>query len=82
MNLISRLWSSLRRLTRRVADLIADCNWAQQRLGEVRMDPERYVMAPDHKVPETYTDFLLRTAGLLRHEPTARERAQGRRQLR
>jgi hypothetical protein len=82
MNLINHLPSGLRRVARKIASVVAECNWAQRRLGELRMDPEGYVLSPDNTAPDTYADFLLRTSGTLRHEPTARERSEGRRQLR
>lgn len=62
------------RLTRRVAGLIAECDEAQRRFTALRMAPDMYVADSDH-APDTYAEFLFRTSGWLRHEPSARDRA-------
>lgn len=62
------------RLARRVAGLIAECNEAQCRLAALRMAPDMYATDSDH-APDTYAEFLFRTSGWLRHEPSARDRA-------
>jgi hypothetical protein len=64
---------AIRRALKGIASAVAECNEAQRRLFELRMDPERYAFAR-FAVPDTYADFLLRTSGPLRHEPSARER--------
>ena len=39
--------------------------------------PDRYL--PDSgRAPDDFAEFLFRTSGTLRHEPTARQRASGR----
>ena len=61
---------------RRVADVVEECNYANQRLFELRLDPERYAIYSD-RGPATYGEFLFRTSGPPWQEPTARERAAG-----
>jgi hypothetical protein len=69
----------LRRLTGRVAATIAEMNYAQRRMTELRLALDRYMIEPG-QAPETYHEFLARTSGLsLPHEPTARDREQGQR---
>lgn len=80
MKLINHMPSGLRRVARKIASVVAECNWAQRRLAELRMDPERYVLTG--RPPETFAEFLMRTSGPLRHEPPASQRGAGSRQLR
>jgi hypothetical protein len=67
----------VRQIARRAADIVAECNYAQRRLMQLRLSLDSYVYDP-HQVPSTYSEFLHRTAGALRHEPSARDRAAGR----
>lgn len=80
MKLINHMPSGLRKVARKIASVVAECNWAQRRLAELRMDPERYVLTG--RPPETFAEFLMRTSGPLRHEPPASQRGAGSRQLR
>jgi hypothetical protein len=64
----------LRRIARRLRDVMAECAYAQRRMTELTTAPERYVLHPEI-VPDTYADFLFRTSGVLPHEPPARVRA-------
>jgi hypothetical protein len=66
----------LRTVARRVGGVVAECNYAHQRLAELRADPERYVIEPD-QVPDSYQAFLLVTSRKLAHEPSAAERSAG-----
>jgi hypothetical protein len=68
---------SLRRLARRAASVVAECNYAQRRLFHLRLSLDSYVYDP-RQVPCTYAEFLYRSAGPLRHEPSAQQRAAGR----
>jgi hypothetical protein len=68
---------SIRRLARRAASVVAECNYAQRRLFHLRFSLDSYVYDPG-QVPGTYAEFLSRTAGTLRYEPSAQERAGGR----
>ena len=67
----------LGRLGRRVAAIIAECNYAQQRAAILRMTPETHLDDRD-KAPADYAEFLFRTSGALLHEPAAARRANGR----
>ena len=70
------IWRAARRAARRVADVVEECNYAQQRLYELRLDPERYALDSD-RVPATYGEFLFRSSGPRWREPAATERAAG-----
>ena len=63
----------IRGLARRIGAVIAECAYAQRRMAELATAPDRYMLEPD-AAPETYAEFLYRTSGVLRHEPTARTR--------
>jgi hypothetical protein len=62
--------SALARFGRRVADVMAECNYAQRRMFELRTNPDSYLVDGD-KAPEDYAEFLFRTSSALLHEPTA-----------
>ena len=68
---------ALRAFARRVGEVVAECNEAQNRLFMLRLSPERYVFAP-HQAPDTYGEFLFRTSGVLVHEPSAAARSRRR----
>jgi hypothetical protein len=63
-------------LARRVAAVLAECNYAQRRAAAWRMAADTYVLTGD-KAPDNYAEFLFRTSGVLLHEPAARYRAHG-----
>jgi hypothetical protein len=67
-----------RTLARRLRSVVAECNYAQRRLAVLRISPDSYLFEPQEG-PDTYEAFLYRTWGLLAHEPSAAERAAGRR---
>jgi len=69
--------TALGRLGQRVAAVIAECNYAQQRAAILRMTPEAHLDDRD-KAPADYAEFLFRTSGALLHEPAAARRANGR----
>ncbi len=66
----------LARLARKVAAVVAECNYAQRRLMTLRLAPDTYMDNPD-KPPATYAEFLFRAGGPLSHEPSAGERQEG-----
>jgi hypothetical protein len=66
----------LRTVARRVGCVVAECNYAQQRLAELRADPDRYVIDPD-QAADSYQAFLLLTSRKLVHEPSAAQRSAG-----
>jgi hypothetical protein len=72
---------AIHRIARGIADAVGEDRETQRILLELRMNPARYVLRSS-RAPDTYTDFLLWTSGVLLHEPTARERASGQRYLR
>ncbi len=65
------------RITRRVADVIAECRYAQRRMMILNSTPDRYLADPN-QAPDTYAEFLFRTSSPLPHEPAATGRARGR----
>lgn len=70
--------TGFRRLARKIAAILAECNHASRRMTELSTAPDRYLVDPD-TAPDTYADFLFRTSGLLAHELSARDRARARR---
>ena len=69
--------SALARFGRRVADIVAECNYAQRRMLALRTTPDLY-LADGDKAPDDYAEFLFRTSSALLHESAATGRAHGR----
>ena len=65
----------IRRAIRKISDILAECAYAQRRMNELATAPDRYVFNPE-RPPETYDEFLYRTSGVLRREPSAAARAR------
>jgi hypothetical protein len=63
-------------LARRIAAIVAECNYAQRRLTIVKTSPDAYLAVRD-QAPDDYAEFLFRTSGPLLREPDARRRAHG-----
>lgn len=63
---------------RRIREAFAEMNFAQRRAMELRLSFDRQITDPG-QAPDTYQEFLLRTSGPLRREPSARRRLAGRR---
>ena len=63
-------------LARRVADIIAECNYAQRRMTVLKTAPDAY-FATAGKAPDDYAEFLFRTSGALLREPDSSHRAHG-----
>jgi hypothetical protein len=63
-------------LARRVADIIAECNYAQRRMTILKTAPDAYITTTD-KAPDDYAEFLFRTSGALLREPDSSHRAHG-----
>ena len=61
---------------RRVADILAECNYAQRRMTTLKIAPDAYLTAAD-KAPDDYAEFLFRTSGALLREPDSSHRAHG-----
>ncbi len=69
--------TALARFGRRVADLVAECNYAQRRAFTLRNAPDAY-LADRNEAPDDYAEFLFGTSSGLLHEPAASGRAHGR----
>jgi hypothetical protein len=69
--------TALVRLARRIADVVAECNYAQRRAIILLTAPDAYLADRD-RAPDDYAEFLFRASSALLHEPTARGRARGR----
>ena len=67
---MAALTGVLARFGRRVADIVAECNYAQRRMLALRTAPDLY-RADRNKAPDTYAEFLFRTSSALLHEPAA-----------
>ena len=63
-------------LARRIAAIVAECNYAQRRMTILKTSPDAYLTARD-QAPGDYAEFLFRTSGTLLREPDARRRAHG-----
>jgi hypothetical protein len=74
---MNRTTSALARFARRIAGIMAECDYAQRRMLALRTMPDTYLPHRD-RAPENYAEFLYRTSGVLRREPTAGGRAHGR----
>ena len=68
--------ATLARFGRRVAAVLAECNYAQRRATIWRTTPDTYLAGRD-KAPDYYAEFLFRTSGELLREPDAGHRAGG-----
>ena len=67
--------TTVRRVAGKVAAAVHEMNEAQRLAFVLRTATDHYVEHPD-TAPATYAEFLARTAGALRHEPSARRRAR------
>ena len=67
----------LRRWAQAAAAVLAECHYAQARMLQLRMNPDRYVIGGG-QAPDNYAEFLFRTSGWLRHEPPADKRVAAR----
>jgi hypothetical protein len=68
--------NALSRFGRRVARVVAECNYAQRRVFTLRTAPDAFLDERD-KAPDEYAEFLFRTSSPLLHEPAAAGRAHG-----
>ena len=73
---MARLTTGLVRFGRRIAGIVAECNYAQRRVFAIMTSPDNYVTGRD-KAPDTYAEFLFRTSGGLMDEPACAQRASG-----
>jgi hypothetical protein len=77
MTALARPTTGLARIGRRVADALAECDYAQRRWFTVVTTPDSYLTSSGDEAPDNYAEFLFRSSGSLRHEPAA-DRAQRR----
>ena len=67
--------SWLVRLARRLRYVASEVNYAEKRVSALRLS---YGVAESDRSPDTYAEFLLRSATVTTPEPPARRRASGR----
>jgi hypothetical protein len=65
---ISRPARAIRRLASWVGQAVAECNDATRRMSTLAGTPDRFPADPD-RAPDTYAEFVIRTAALARREP-------------
>jgi hypothetical protein len=65
----------IRRLAQLISDTVTEDMRAHRVMTSLLWTPDHYVFRRP-AVPGTYAEFLLRTSGPLRHEPSAAERAR------
>ena len=65
--------TKVRRVVGAMVGIVREMNEAQHRVLVLRTAMDRHIENPG-AVPETYEEFLVRTSGVLLHEPSARER--------
>ena len=68
---------ALRRLTHEVAESAREFKYWQRRATVLSMAPDRF-LPKSNLPPDTYEEFLARTAGPLIREPSLRDRQGGR----
>jgi hypothetical protein len=71
-----RFASALLRAVRRACSALVELNRQLNRVATIQMSQDVYMIRPDVG-PDTYAEFLSRTRGRLRHEPSARARLDG-----
>ena len=74
---LARLTSGSARIAKRIANVVAECDYAQRRSFAIMTNPDSYLTNRD-QAPDTYAEFLFRTSGGLLHEPASAQRAGGR----
>ncbi len=67
---------TLVRIVKRIANVVAECDYAQRRSFAIMTTPDSYLTNRD-QAPDTYAEFLFRTSGGLLHEPASAQRARG-----
>jgi hypothetical protein len=65
------------RLGKRIASVVAECDYAQRRSFALMTNPDSYLIDRD-QAPDTYAEFLFRTSGGLLHESASGQRPHGR----
>ena len=72
--------TTVRRIAGKVADVFREMNEGQRRMLVLRTAMDRY-HENSGAAPDTYAEFLLRTSGMLLHEPSAHKRLRKGRHL-
>jgi hypothetical protein len=67
--------AAVRRAAGKLADAVREMHEAQRLALVLQTAVDRYVENPD-AAPDTYDEFLVRTSGVLLHEPPARKRTR------
>ena len=67
--------ATVRRVAGKLADTVREMNEAQRLMLVMRTATDRYVER-SQAAPDTYDEFLIRTSGVLLHEPPARKRTR------
>ena len=67
--------TQVRRVAGQLVGIVREMNEAQRLVLVMRTGTEQYAENPGAG-PDTYEEFLARTAGTLLHEPSARKRAR------
>ena len=65
--------TTVRRIAVKVADVFREMHEGQRRMMVLRTAMDRY-HENSGAAPDTYAEFLLRTSGMLLHEPPAHKR--------
>ena len=71
--------ATVRRVAGKLADTVREMNEAQRLMLVMRTATDRSVER-SQAAPDTYDEFLIRTSGVLLHEPPARKRIRKARQ--
>ena len=74
---LAQLTTGAARILNRIANVVAECNYAQRRSFAIMTTPDSYLTDRD-QAPDTYAEFLFRTSGGLLHEPASAQRTHGR----
>ena len=68
---LARPITGLARIGRRIANALAETDYAQRRWLTVMTTPDSYLTSSGDQAPDDYAEFLFRSSGSLRHEPAA-----------
>jgi hypothetical protein len=71
MTALARPITGLARIGRRIANALAETDYAQRRWLTVMTTPDSYLTSSGDQAPDDYAEFLFRSSGSLRHEPAA-----------
>ena len=77
MDTVRRAARALRRAASGLAGFLHELDYWQRRTAVLSLAPDRHVAHPN-AAPDTYREFLARTAGPLLREPSSRARLAGR----